>query len=195
MEITTRQLEIIEAAGKILTASGASGLTIKKLAKEMKFSESALYRHFDSKEAIIVAMLSYLSERIDVRLTRVNDSEVSIENKFKAVFQNQFEFFTEHPHFVVAVFSDGLLEESVAINETIMNLLYVKIRHLLPILLEGQQASVFRSDIEVDELMQIIMGTFRLLMFKWRIDNFQSNIKTEGSKMVDTLLLLIKTQI
>lgn len=95
MEITTRQLEIIEAAGKILTASGASGLTIKKLAKEMKFSESALYRHFDSKEAIIVAMLSYLSERIDVRLTRVNDSEVSIENKFKAVFQNQFEFFTD----------------------------------------------------------------------------------------------------
>ena len=42
--ISDRQLEIIEAAGKILTASGISGLTIKNLAKEMKFSESAIYK-------------------------------------------------------------------------------------------------------------------------------------------------------
>ena len=32
--ISGRQLEIIEAAGKILTASGVGGLTIKNLAKE-----------------------------------------------------------------------------------------------------------------------------------------------------------------
>ena len=36
LEISSRQLEIIEAAGKILTTSGVSGLTIKNLAKEMK---------------------------------------------------------------------------------------------------------------------------------------------------------------
>lgn len=35
MNITSRQLEIIESAGKILTVSGVSGLTIKNLAKEM----------------------------------------------------------------------------------------------------------------------------------------------------------------
>ncbi len=194
MKITTRQLEIIEAAGKILTTSGVSGLTIKKLAKEMQFSESALYRHFESKEDIIVAMLNYLSEGIDARLTLVNNSENNIEDKFKAIFQNQFVFFAEHPHFVVAVFSDGLMEESTRINDTILNLLFVKIKHLLPIIIEGQKDGFFRNDIPADEFIQIIMGTFRLLMFKWRIDNFQSDIQAEGSKMIDTLLLLIKSK-
>jgi AcrR family transcriptional regulator len=52
-ELSERQLEIIEAAGKVITSSGVSGLTIKNLAKEMKFSESAIYRHFTSKEEII----------------------------------------------------------------------------------------------------------------------------------------------
>ena len=65
--ISNRQLEIIAAAGKILTASGVSGLTIKNLAKEMKFSESAIYRHFASKEEIIIAMLEYLAQNIDER--------------------------------------------------------------------------------------------------------------------------------
>ena len=60
VKISDRQLEIIEAAGKILTASGVSGLTIKNLAKEMKFSESAIYRHFTSKEEIIIALLEFL---------------------------------------------------------------------------------------------------------------------------------------
>ena len=64
MDITPRQFEIIEAAGKILTSSGVGGLTIKNLAKEMQFSESAIYRHFKSKEDIIVAMLNYLANSI-----------------------------------------------------------------------------------------------------------------------------------
>ena len=40
--ITERQLEIIEASGKILMEKGILGLTTKNLAKEMHFSESAL---------------------------------------------------------------------------------------------------------------------------------------------------------
>lgn len=192
MEITSRQLEIIEAAGKILTVSGVSGLTIKKLAKEMNFSESALYRHFNSKEEIIIAMLNYLADNIDARLTKVNNSNANTEDKFRAIFQNQFVFFGENPHFVVAVFSDGLMEESTKINETILGLLFVKIKHLMPIIHEGQKDGIFRNDINADEFIQIIMGTFRLQMFKWRMDNFQFNIYEEGTKMINTLLLLIK---
>ena len=46
-DLSTRQLEIIEVSGKILMQKGILGLTTKNLAQEMKFSESALYRHFN----------------------------------------------------------------------------------------------------------------------------------------------------
>ena len=52
MEIKERQIEIIEAAGEILTKSGFNALTTKNLAAKMGFSESALYRHYSSKEEI-----------------------------------------------------------------------------------------------------------------------------------------------
>ena len=88
--ISDRQLEIIEAAGKILTASGISGLTIKNLAKEMKFSESAIYRHFTSKEEIIIALLDYLAQSMDERYSNAIKSEHTPEEKFTLLFQNQF---------------------------------------------------------------------------------------------------------
>jgi TetR/AcrR family fatty acid metabolism transcriptional regulator len=192
--ITSRQFEIIEAAGKILTNSGVSGLTIKNLAKEMKFSESAIYRHFTSKEEIIIAMLDYLANNIDDRLTEVISDNQTPEEKFTTLFQSQFIFFKQNPHFVVAVFSDGLMEESQRINETISKIMGVKIKHLLPIIKEGQQVGVFTNVITADELIHIVMGTIRLQMFKWRISNFQLDIALRGNSMLQSLLQLIKPQ-
>lgn len=191
--ITSRQFEIIESAGKILTNSGVSGLTIKNLAKEMKFSESAIYRHFTSKEEIIIAMLDYLANNIDERLTEVISDNQTPEEKFTTLFQSQFTFFKQNPHFVVAVFSDGLMEESLRINETISKIMGVKMKHLMPIIEEGQQNRVFTNAIATDELVHIVMGTFRLQMFKWRVSNFQFDITVSGNTMLQSLLQLIKS--
>lgn len=193
MDITSRQLEIIEAAGKILTSSGVSGLTIKNLAKEMQFSESAIYRHFASKEEIIIALLKYLAEDIDKRLSNLN-KQADPEEQFKSLFREQFRFFNENPHFVVAVFSDGLMEESKLINKNILNLINVKIKHLLPLIMEGQQKGIFTNAIATEELVHIIMGTFKLQMFKWRIANFGFDLEGSGNKMVQSLLTIIKNK-
>lgn len=192
--ISDRQFEIIEATGKILTISGVSGLTIKNLAREMKFSESAIYRHFTSKEEIIIALLEYLATNMDERYTKVISSEQTPEQKFTTLFQNQFSFFKINPHFVVAVFSDGLMEESQRINETISKIMSVKMKHLMPIILEGQQKKVFTNAIPSDELIHIIMGTFRLQMYKWRVANFQFDIIRNGENMIQSILTLIKTK-
>ena len=193
MEISDRQLEIIQAAGKILTASGVHGLTIKNLAKEMGFSESAIYRHFTSKEEIIVAMLEYLADSMDRRYTEAVSADQAPENKFIQLFQNQFAFFQEYPYFVVAVFSDGLMEESERINATILKIMAVKMKHLMPIVVEGQQKGVFTNSIPSEELIHVIMGTFRLQMFKWRIAKFQFDIERQGNNMIQSLLTIINS--
>ncbi len=191
--ISDRQLEIIEAAGKILTTSGVSGLTIKNLAKEMKFSESAIYRHFASKEEIIIALLEYLAKSMDARYSNVITSEQLPEEKFTILFQNQFSFFKKHPHFAVAVFSDGLMEESQRINETILRIMDVKMKHLIPIIKEGQRNKIFTNSITATELVQIVMGSIRLLMFKWRVSNFEFDIKKAGNKTIKSLLTLLQS--
>ncbi len=192
--ITDRQFEIIAAAGRILTTSGVSGLTIKNLAKEMKFSESALYRHYTSKEEIIIALLEFLVESMDERLANAIQSNQLPEEKFVNLFQNQFSFFKTNPHFVVAVFSDGLMEESQRINQTILKIMGVKMKHLLPIILQGQKTKAFTNAITPEELTHIVMGTFRLQMFEWRVANFQFDITKKGNKMIQSILTLIKSK-
>jgi TetR/AcrR family fatty acid metabolism transcriptional regulator len=71
-------------------------------------------------------------------------------------------------------------------------LMTVKVKHLMPIIMEGQQKGIFTNSVTTEELMSIVMGTFRLLMYKWRIANFQFDIKRNGENMVQAILTLIK---
>lgn len=190
--ISERQHEIIEAAGKILTSSGVSGLTIKNLAKEMNFSESAIYRHFKSKEDIILAMLNFLAENMDNRYVMAIKADQTPIERFTAMFESQFAFFKKHPYFVVAVFSDGLMEESERINEAILKIMGVKMKHLTPIVLAGQKKGDFTNRIKSEELIHIAMGTFRLQMFKWRLANFKFDLTKNGKKTIQSLLTIIK---
>lgn len=192
MEIKERQLEIIEAAGEILTASGLAGLTTKNLAAKMGFSESALYRHFKGKEEIIVTMLQYLAADMDKRLSGcVIKSDNPVE-KIKAVFNNQFDFFQKHPHFLVAVFSEGLLEESKKINAAIMQIMATKRKHLLPIIKQGQLEGLFETSASAEDMLHIIMGSFRLHMLQWRMTEFSFDVKQKGNKLMGSILTLIK---
>ena len=189
---TERQLEIIETAGKILTEDGVQGLTTKKLANRVGFSESAIYRHFKSKEDIIVSLLTHLSESMDERLSNLELSEDDPESNFNNLFASQMKFFSEHPHYVVAVFSDGLLQESDRVNEAIESIMQTKMKHLMPIITSGKQKQVFTSSISTQDLMSIVMGTFRLQMYKWRLSGFEYDIVLRGNNTIQSLLKLIK---
>lgn len=189
--LSVRQQEIIEAAGKILTVSGVSGLTIKNLAREMKFSESAIYRHFASKAEIILTLLDYLAENMTQRFSILDKSEMPDE-KLTSLFQSQSNFFSSHPYFVVAVFSDGFMEESDEINRAVLNIMNVKMSHVTPIITEGQQSGIFTDTISSDRLIHILMSSFRLLMFKWRIAQFSFDLVEESNQLIESLLILIK---
>ena len=191
-DISIRQLEIIEAAGKILTEKGINGLTTRKLAQEMNFSESALYRHFSNKEEIIVCMLNYLALNMDQHTTELENKN-PIE-QLKNFFQNQFRFFESQPYFVIAVFSEGLLEESEKINHAIKSLMNKRMQLLKPIIKIGQEKGAITNDLDSDELIHILMGSVRLFMLKWRMSKFEFDIQTEGNKMLTSILKLIQTK-
>ncbi len=186
MEITPRQLEIIEATGKILTASGANGLTIKNLAKEMQFSEGAIYRHFSSKEEIIIMMLKYLKTNISKILSNLTKTG-DVEKDFVIFFTRLSLYFKENPYFVVTVFSEGLMDESDKINNEISGLMTLTSSHLEQILQEGQKQGTFIQSVASSDLTMISLATFKLHMFNWKFNKFKFNLTENIGKMSASL--------
>ncbi|MDX1632375.1 MAG: TetR/AcrR family transcriptional regulator [Thermoanaerobaculia bacterium] len=61
--LTERQQQVVDLALEVVRESGLRGLTVRKLAEEVGFSEAALYKHFSSKRALLLAMARQMSER------------------------------------------------------------------------------------------------------------------------------------
>lgn len=191
IEITQRQEEIIEAAAKILIQSGVGGLTIKNIAKAMQFSESAIYRHFQSKEDIIVAMLEFVLNRLDVKSFAGLHSNTA-SKVLQAIFNVHFSYFKEHPYLAIAIFSDGLLEESDRINDKISALMYSRKLILEPITKKGQDSGELTSTILAEDMVHILMGSVRLLIYQWRMSHFEFDIQERGNHLIDSILKVLK---
>lgn len=190
MEITHRQIEIIEAAGKILTTQGVSRLTIKNLAFEMKFSESAIYRHFESKEKILLTMMQYLKSKISDLMENFTLTG-NVENDFRAFFRKLGLFFRENPYFTVVVFSEGLIDENEQLSMEILGLMKTLFGLLHPIVVEGQNQQLFLKSISSLDLTIHIISTFKHEMFGWKLSKFESDLLPGIDKMCSKLIILL----
>ena len=57
---STRQDEILDRAIELIRESGLSGLTMKKVAERVGFTEPAIYRHFPNKQALLLGVADRL---------------------------------------------------------------------------------------------------------------------------------------
>ena len=192
MQISNKQQAIIEVSGKILMEKGILGLTTKNLALEMNFSESALYRHFKNKEAMILLLIRYLSNNINERFENIINSDINPEEKYIQLFKSQFAFFNKNPHFIAIVLSDGLMDNSKEIKNEVQKLIQINAICYKKVIVRGQNSNIFNNEVDADDLVHFAMGTFRLQMLKWKLSNFSFDIETQGMKTMTNLLTLLK---
>jgi AcrR family transcriptional regulator len=57
---TIRKQQIIEATRRLITDKGMEAVTIDAIAETVGFSEAAIYRHFSSKQQILLKLISDL---------------------------------------------------------------------------------------------------------------------------------------
>lgn len=191
MNITDRQLEIIQAAGKLLASKGLSGLTVKTLAAEMGFVESALYRHFKSKDDILVLMLEYLYQNIQERFEPILVQDLDAKTKLVQIFDSQFRYFKDNPHFVIVVLSDGLIDESEGMRNQVIKMFLYKIQIINELVSQCITNGNMEPVLPQETLIHFLMGGFRLTMFKWKTLRFSFDLVKEGNQMIDDFFTLV----
>jgi AcrR family transcriptional regulator len=136
-------LGAVAMTASVVTEDGFAALTTKRLAERMHFTEAALYRHFKSKEEILVTMLHHLASNIDERLASVAEAHPEPVERVRAMFDSQFTYFQKNPQYLMAIFASGLLEASHGIDAGIERIMVVKRRHLLSAIKDGQRSGAF----------------------------------------------------
>jgi len=192
MKFTKRQIEIIEASKDLIGLKGIQNLTIKNLAKKMSFTEPALYRHFKNKTEILKSLLVFHKELLSSGIYKIINSEKTALEKIKLIISFQFDHLQKNPDIIMVVFSETSFQYNNILSNLVAKVMKQRHKKLMSIIEDGQKNNIIRQDISSNQIATIIMGSMRLTVLKWKLNNFESNLSKEGKELWKTIEKLIK---
>lgn len=188
---TERQKEIIEVALKLISEKGIQGLTIKNLSKRIGISEPAIYRHYDSKTDILIAILDHFNNNTEqIFKNELQNVDKSID-KIEHLFTKHFTTFSAKPSLVSVIFSEEIFRNEPLLIDKISKVIERNQRILSEIVSTGQSRDEIRTDVEAEHLSIMIIGTLRLFVKRWQFSGYTFNLSIEGKKLIKSIKLII----
>ncbi len=185
--LSERQQQIIDESIKIIDKKGIQGLTIKNLSKAIGISEPGIYRHFESKTEILINILNNFKEMALGLSSIMETYNVSAIEKMRFMFSKLFEMFPENPSIVSVIFSEEIFKNEEVLKNKIAEILNLNTQTIEKIIAKGQAEKNVREDIDEESLALLAMGSIRLLVKKWDLNNHNFDLSAEGEKLINVL--------
>jgi AcrR family transcriptional regulator len=194
-KFSERQIEIIEAATKRIDEHGIQDLTIKTLASDLNLSEAALYRHFKSKNEILLGLLTYfideMKDRLDVILSNKDRTPSEL---LKDLFDSQLKTFVQKPSVVSVIFSESIFQFNKELSSTVSSMMELMQNHIESIVKKGQANGSFSKIVGVSTTTTIVMGGMRITVLKWKLSGHKSDLIKDGNKVLNGILKMVETK-
>lgn len=195
MEVTWRQQEIIDVALELIASGGIQALTIKNLARNIGFAESAIYRHYNNKTQILLAILDFFEHNTDQFFLNQLDTNVDALTKIELLFQNHFRKFSVTPSLVSVIFSEEIFRNEEELTIKVKGIMSKNIGSIRLILETGQRGGEIRTDIPASDLSLIIVGSLRMLVKHWQMSNYEFNLVERGATFINTIKTLVTSNL
>jgi AcrR family transcriptional regulator len=186
-ELTQRQEEIIDKAIKLIDQKGIQGLTIKNLAKETGVTEGAIYRHFENKKQILCSILDMFREKMKAFQASARSADKTAYDKIQVTLNNLVEFFEANPAIVSVIFAEEIFQNDHELSERIAELIKENQEFMLTLIQEGKANGELRRDLDDQMMVSSILGTFRLIVKMWKMEEFSMSLEGSLKDFLDYL--------
>jgi AcrR family transcriptional regulator len=147
--------ELLQTALEMIDKEGLDTITLRELTQRLGTSRTAVYRHFASKEALILGVIEKGYEHLNLLFTPIfQDRTHSVAVRFEAMGRAYLDFAIEHPNLYRLLFGENFRHEREEIcdykDENQATGLYA----LIGLLLEAQEEGIIA---QVNPMVQAAM--------------------------------------
>lgn len=192
MEMTKRQMEIMQAAIGLIAREGYEKLTTKNIAAELGVSDAALYRHFDSKKELITMILRYFEDISCRVISTIDSKDLSPMEKIRYFVMNRYEMFREEPELAMVMFSEELFKNDRTFEEYLLSIMHIHRDQVMGYIMQGQKLGEIRSDLNPMNIFRMIVGSMRMLVTQWNLSKHAFDLELEGKSLFNTIKKLIE---
>jgi AcrR family transcriptional regulator len=189
-----RKKQIIDAARKIIIRKGSEHLTLRAMAREVGFSEAAIYRHFKNKNEVLSFLVNtMMDEMLHELINGVAENPNSL-NTIDAVLKHQLCGIEQRRGI-----SFQIIAEIISLGDKKLNgKVYIKLTEYLSrihtFLANGARINSIRNDIDLDAASLLLFGMIQGIVNIWALSNYDFDLTAKYESLWSIYQKAIQTQ-
>jgi AcrR family transcriptional regulator len=173
----TRKKQIADAAAKIIVKYGSEHVTTKRIAEEVGISETAIYRHFKSKEELLAFLIDDIEKTLlsEIQLD-TNDGLYTLETLEK-IIQTHIVHIVKRKGISFQVIAEIISLGSKNLNKQTFLVISNYISRVEDILQQGSKSGVIKQHIDLHAAATLFFGMTQGLVNTWALSQYSFNLE------------------
>ena len=184
----SRKDRIILSAIDIINELGLQGLSIKEIATRQQVNDSALYRHFKSKDEIILGVIEYFSKFDTAIYNSAVQKEIKQKDKILQYLKSYLEYYEGYPAITAMLLSYEGLRYDPIIKGKMNEIFTYRLNNTAHLIQDSQDENEISKLFSSMELAAILIGYCDKIILEWRMADFKYTFKEESMDTIKKLL-------
>jgi len=173
---------------EVISEQGLQGLTTREVAKRQGISESTIFKHYKSKNELILAVLEYFSQYDQAIIESLGLKAFKPIESIMYFVEAYVTYYENYPAITAITLSyEGLMREA-ELSAEVFRIFTKRITTIQFLIEKAKQQKEIPSFIDPKSLTDLIIGMERVVVLRWRLDNYSFSLKDHTLSTLKMLL-------
>ena len=185
--MTKRQEKILDQAMDLMIQEGIKGLTMKKVADRMKFTEPAMYRHFKDKQDMVVALIHRIRTGYEEVVSKADKTRDPREY-FHAMVCSLLDYLEQVRGVTILFLSESTFSRDDEVRKALLAFYSGMIWHVAEYLKEARERGLVRGDVDEEAGAVILVGMIQSLTIRFLLSGGELKITDKCENILNIFL-------
>lgn len=191
-DFTERQVDIIRATIQLIADEGVHNFSIRKLAARVGVTEPAVYRHFESKDDLMIKLAAYITRNWHVMFNELDIRPTSFVEQMRIIFREVMAYFDDNREFAKTLLSTNLIATDSGMTRELLRLKDDGVARFTEFVSTAQASGQARSDVDAESVASVFFGTVWWVVTVWLADGAKGSLVDQWESTWGVLVRLLE---
>ncbi|MGB8450938.1 MAG: TetR/AcrR family transcriptional regulator [Anaerocolumna sp.] len=187
-DILHRKERLVITTIEIIDELGIQKLSTREIARRQEISEATLFRHFRSKNDLLITVLDYYSQFDSDIYQSTKLKDIGAKEKIQYYINSYAEYYENYPQITSIMQVLDVLRYETELTERIIEIQNTRTNFLIQLIGEAKKAGEIKPDTDSGQLTDIILGIVREICFRWRMNGRNFSLKKQIMSTLEVAL-------
>lgn len=176
----------------VIAREGIQNLTMKKIAERLDISDAALYRHFNSKNDMLIYVVGQIELELISQIKEKAELKKEPMEQLQQVLVQHLHYVEKKPAIPTVLFSEALHYEDRRIKSKISRMLNDYRHFITRILEEAKTQHQVRQNLDTQIAAEMVIGVIQSAVIFWSLSDYSYSIAERSENLWEQLYNSLK---